>query len=110
MDPLLFSVAAAAPLLGIKETKLRELIDAGQIATVQLTPGSDTFIRRCDLEAFVAGLPAKRKGEPARLPPVTNRITIPRQAERLPAGRRGLPTVKRVTYDASDEEPGLSGL
>lgn len=103
MDPLLFSVADAAPLLAIKETKLRELIDAGRIATVQLGAGGDTYIRRCDLEAFVAGLPARRKGEPDRLPAVTNRVTNGRQPERRLTARGALPTVNRVPYEPMDE-------
>lgn len=105
MDPLLFSVADAAPLLGIRETALRDLIDAGKIPIVQHRPGGDAFIRRSDLEAYVAGLPAKRKGEPVTLSPtVTNPITNPAQAGRTPARRGGPGTVKPVRVDLPDEE------
>jgi hypothetical protein len=104
MDPLLFSVADAAPILAIRETRLRELIDAGRIATVRLDPGGDTYIRRCDLEAFVTGLVSRRKGEPIRLP-VTNAITNQGRPSRRVAGRSGPATVKSVRIDEPDEAP-----
>jgi excisionase family DNA binding protein len=110
MDPLLFSVADAAPLLGIKETRLRELIAAGRIPTVQHGPRGDQLLRRADLEAYVAGLPATRRGEPARLTPGTHRpravtyaVTHGDHGPRRLASADGPATVKMVPYDPADE-------
>lgn len=74
MDQILFSLAEAAGILGIASDTLRELVNDGAIQFVQLRANrGDYRFRRCDLEGFVGGLPARRKGEPERLPnAVTN--------------------------------------
>lgn len=111
MDQILFSTAEAAAILGIAEPTLRDLVNEGAIAYVQLRPGrGDARFRRCDLEEFVGSLAVRRRGEPMRLPIVTNRITNQeRGRKRLTASGR-VATVKRVAYDGADDEPGLSGL
>ncbi|MFM9974214.1 MAG: helix-turn-helix domain-containing protein [Beijerinckiaceae bacterium] len=55
--PLALSVADAATALGIGKTKLFELISRGDLPAIRL--GGRTLIRRTELEAFAAGLPAR---------------------------------------------------
>lgn len=93
MDPLLFSVADAAPLLAIKETRLRELIAAGRIPVVRLGEGGLAYIRRQDLEAFVAGLRPERVGLPDHQP-ITNR----RAPERRPTRASALKPLQPVPF------------
>lgn len=59
--PLLMTLAEAAAYLGPAETTVKKLVAAGRLAYVQLEPGGDRYIRRQDLEAFVADLAAYRR-------------------------------------------------
>jgi excisionase family DNA binding protein len=55
VDPLLVSIPEAAELLGIKRTKMFELLAAGEIPTRRI--GTRSLIAITDLEDFVQRLP-----------------------------------------------------
>lgn len=100
MDQLLYTVTDAAPLLGVKETRLRELVDAGRIPYVQLGDGGLMFISRSDLEAFVDGLPRRRKGEPEK---ITNAVPNQGQPHRNPSARNGREPITPIRLSATQE-------
>jgi excisionase family DNA binding protein len=101
VDQILFSVAEAAGILGIADATLRALVNDGAIQYVQLRyDQGDYRFRRCDLEGFIGGLPARRRGEPVSVQnQVTNGQSIPK--------RRGasdkLPPITHVRFSATEE-------
>jgi excisionase family DNA binding protein len=101
VDQILFSVAEAAGILGIADATLRALVNDGAIQYVQLRyDQGDYRFRRCDLEGFISGLPARRRGEPVSVSnKVTNGQSIPKR--RGAAGK--LPPITHVRFSATEE-------
>lgn len=93
-DPLLYTLRKAAPLLAISESTLRDLVAQGRVATVQLRPGGDMFIRRIDLESFVAQLRPE-----SRARSVTNGITNRTAPGRGRVGFRRLEPITAVVVE-----------
>ena len=67
MDPLLYSVADTAELLGLGPTKVYALIKSGAIVAVR--SGGQLRITKQAIDDYIASLP--RAGEPADAPILT---------------------------------------
>ncbi|MPZ13955.1 MAG: helix-turn-helix domain-containing protein [Chloroflexi bacterium] len=83
MDALLLRIPDVAPILGISRSSAYALIDRGELPHVRI--GARRYVRKADVEAFVAQLEPIRAGQP-ELPVWIQELTTNRGRKAKPRG------------------------